>query len=153
MSGYYVHAGAILSPDKNQLSEREFSVAERYAEGDTYKEVARKLHIAPSTVRNHLTAIYRKLEVKNKSELIHELSARSDSIGNLPPPERYAPTITVLRSLDEGGPPPKPGATIAVMPFANIGPAETEYFCHGVSVDIQHNLTRCHDLFVSGRSS
>lgn len=58
------------------LSEREFAIAERYAAGETYKEIAAKLHIAPSTVRNHLAAVYRKLEVKNKPELIRALSAQ-----------------------------------------------------------------------------
>jgi adenylate cyclase len=39
------------------------------------------------------------------------------------------------------------------MSFANIGPVENNYFGHGVATDIQHYLTRCHDLLVSGRSS
>ena len=58
-----------------KLSGRELTIAERYAEGETYKEIAGKLHIAPATVRNHLAAIYRKLEVKNKPELIRALPA------------------------------------------------------------------------------
>lgn len=136
-----------------KLSEREFTVAERYATGETHKEIAAKLHIAPATVRNHLAAIFRKLEVKNKSELIRALSPRGGNGTALPPPEAHAPTIPLLRNLDEDGPPPIDGASIAVMPFANIGPTEAEYFGHGVVADIQHELTRCHDLFVSGRSS
>ncbi len=135
------------------LSEREFAIAERYAAGETYKEIAAKLHIAPSTVRNHLAAVYRKLEVKNKPELIRALSAQGGNGSALPPPETQAPTIPLLRHLNEAGPPPVVGASIAVLPFANIGPAERDYFGHGVVADIQHELTRCHDLFVSGRSS
>ncbi len=136
-----------------KLSEREFTVAERYATGETHKEIAAKLHIAPATVRNHLAAIYRKLEVKNKPELIQALPAQEGNGTALPSPEAHAPTIPLLRHLDEDGRPSIDGASIAVMPFANIGPTEAEYFGHGVVADIQHELTRCHDLFVSGRSS
>jgi DNA-binding CsgD family transcriptional regulator len=81
------------------LSEREFAIAERYAAGETYKEIAAKLHIAPSTVRNHLAAVYRKLEVKNKPELIRALSAQGGNGSALPPPETQAPTIPLLRHL------------------------------------------------------
>lgn len=133
------------------LSEREMTIAQRYAAGETHKEIAAKLHIAPPTVRNHVAAIYRKLEVHNKPELIRALSALDGTA--LPPPEPRSRTVPVLRNLAEEGPPPRPGASIAVMPFANIGPAETEHFGHGVAADIQHDLTRCHDLLVSGRSS
>ena len=115
-----------------KLSEREFTVAERYATGETHKEIAAKLHIAPATVRNHLAAIYRKLEVKNKPELIQALPAQEGNGTALPSPEAHAPTIPLLRHLDEDGRPSIDGASIAVMPFANIGPTEAEYFGHGV---------------------
>lgn len=136
-----------------KLSEREMMVAERYAEGETYKKIAAELHISPSTARNHLAAIYRKLGVKNKPELIRELSARKSDIGILPPLEAPARTAPVLCNLDRAVPLSRVGASIAVMPFVTIGPAEHDYIGHGVTADIQHDLTRCHDLFVSGRSS
>ncbi|MEM7224403.1 MAG: LuxR C-terminal-related transcriptional regulator [Pseudomonadota bacterium] len=122
------------------LSNRETTIAERYATGQTHKEIAAALHIAPATVRNHLAAIYRKLEVANKPELIRALSTR-------------APSAPILRNLAEGGPPHREGASIAVMPFANIGDAAGEVFCQGVVADIQHELTRCPDLLVAGRGS
>ena len=62
------------------LSDRELMIAERYAEGETHKEIAANLHIAPSTVRNHLSAVYGKLDVRNKPELIRELSARASGL-------------------------------------------------------------------------
>jgi len=40
------------------------------------------------------------------------------------------------------------------MPFAYIGGnPEQDYFSHGITADIHNNLTRFHNLFVSGRSS
>ncbi|MFO1071089.1 MAG: LuxR C-terminal-related transcriptional regulator, partial [Geminicoccaceae bacterium] len=56
-----------------QLSERERQVAERYVAGQSYKEIARALGISPATVRTHANAVYRKLEVTSRIELLHRL--------------------------------------------------------------------------------
>ncbi len=136
-----------------QLSFREQTIAARYSAGETYKEVARDLNIAPATVRNHIAAIYRKLKVKNKPQMIQALAAGQIADRQLSRGEPGAATMRILQNLDDAGPPPRRGASIAVMPFRTIGPAETDYFSHGVTADIQHDLTRCHDLLVSGRSS
>ncbi|MEO9575717.1 MAG: LuxR C-terminal-related transcriptional regulator [Tateyamaria sp.] len=58
----------------NDLSPREQQIAERYADGSSYQEIATDLHIAPSTVRTHLATIYRKLEVSSKIELANRLA-------------------------------------------------------------------------------
>ncbi|WP_425100233.1 LuxR C-terminal-related transcriptional regulator [Tropicibacter sp. S64] len=69
--------------DETELSPRERQIAERYAAGCSYQDIASDLHIAPSTVRTHLATIYRKLEVSSKVELAGRLdgvaaSPRSD---------------------------------------------------------------------------
>ncbi len=135
------------------LSEREIGVAERYATGQTYRQIAAELNIAPATVRNHLAAIYRKLGIGNKAKLISLMSVKtgSDNISGLP--DSCSLTAPVIRMLDESVLPPVSGPSIAVMPFRNIGAAENDYFCHGVTVNIHNDLTRFRDLFVSGRSS
>lgn len=56
-------------PTQADLSPREFQIAQSYAGGSTYQQIAETLYIAPSTVRTHLTTIYRKLEVSSKLEL------------------------------------------------------------------------------------
>lgn len=53
----------------NLLSEAELRVARLAADGAQYKEIARDLGISPATVRNQLHAVYRKLNVKNKTAL------------------------------------------------------------------------------------
>ena len=58
---------------RRELSERETEVAELYARGDTYKAIARNLDISPATVRKHLNAIYQKLRVSNKIELLQRV--------------------------------------------------------------------------------
>jgi DNA-binding CsgD family transcriptional regulator len=42
------------------LSDRERVVAAKFAEGMTYRQIGETLFIAPTTVRTHLSAIYRK---------------------------------------------------------------------------------------------
>jgi DNA-binding CsgD family transcriptional regulator len=51
------------------LSEAERRVAVLAAQGDTNREIARKLYITISTVEQHLTRIYRKLNVSRRSDL------------------------------------------------------------------------------------
>ena len=56
------------------LSSRERLVAELFCEGFTYKEIAKRLAIAPTTVRAHLRGIYSKLGVTSKVGLVATLS-------------------------------------------------------------------------------
>jgi len=61
----------------SSLSSREREVAMLYAKGQTSKEIADKLCISPTTVRNHVATIYRKLEISNKTELVNLSSEAS----------------------------------------------------------------------------
>lgn len=60
------------------LSRREQQVAEAYASGLNYRDIASQFGIAPATVRTHIGAIYRKLGVTSKVALVRALAARSD---------------------------------------------------------------------------
>ncbi|MEM7215669.1 MAG: GAF domain-containing protein [Pseudomonadota bacterium] len=51
------------------LSNREQEVADAYAEGKSYKEIARDLGLSPTTIRSHLRTVYGKLGVTSKIEL------------------------------------------------------------------------------------
>lgn len=53
----------------DSLTPREIDVARRFGFGLNYQEIAAELHIAPATVRNHLSNIYGKLSISNKIEL------------------------------------------------------------------------------------
>lgn len=55
------------------LSPREREIADAYVGGASYKEIARRIDLSPSTVRTHLRTIYRKLEVASKIELAEVL--------------------------------------------------------------------------------
>ncbi|MDX3233701.1 AAA family ATPase [Streptomyces sp. ME19-01-6] len=60
------------------LSGAEYRVAELASAGHTNREISRKLCITTSTVEQHLTRAYRKLKVKNRSQLTQVLTAQPD---------------------------------------------------------------------------
>ena len=62
------------------LTKREAEIATAYAEGDSYKEIARTLGISPTTVRSHLRTVYGKLGVTSKIALAQALAAPDDAV-------------------------------------------------------------------------
>ena len=129
------------------------TVAERYSKGDTYRQISENLHIAPATVRNHIGRIYQKLGVSNKAELIGILANRSCEFGLLPEASRAPVTQNLIDVIVGNGLGTIPGVSIAVLPFEFLGQDGDEYIGYGVAADVQHALSRCHDIFISGRSS
>lgn len=85
------------------LSPRQRAIAERYASGLTYRQIAAELFIAPATVRNHLATIYRELEIDNKADLIRRMTAAEQAAETLE-------AITAAAALDAA---PEPAATTA----------------------------------------
>ncbi len=67
-----VHARRVSVVD--DLTEREHEVARLFASGESTKQVAEQLAIAPNTVRVHVGRIYEKLGVVNKAELASMLA-------------------------------------------------------------------------------
>ena len=57
------------------LTEREYSIAKLFAADTSYKEIAIKLKISPSTVRNHLNKIYLRLGIKSKLQLAQKMDS------------------------------------------------------------------------------
>jgi len=109
-----------------QLSSREDEIAKAFSGGENYNQIADRLCIAPSTVRTHLTTVYRKLGVSSKLELhkYFESEARSSDTGSQQVPL-----------------PDKP--SIAVLAFENMsGDPEQEYFSDGITEDIITALSR-----------
>ena len=52
------------------LSGREREVVGLIAAGATNREIAQRLYLSPHTVKEHTSAIYRKLEVRNRAEAV-----------------------------------------------------------------------------------
>lgn len=81
------------------LSPREEQIARAYAGGDTYQQIAESLCLAPSTVRTHLAAIYRKLQVSSKLELMSRLEGPAPDPKT--PPELASVISELALSLEE----------------------------------------------------
>jgi DNA-binding CsgD family transcriptional regulator len=57
-------------PGLEGLSARKFEVLTRLLRGERVATISRRMFLSPSTVRNHLTAIYRRVGVGSQAELI-----------------------------------------------------------------------------------
>jgi DNA-binding CsgD family transcriptional regulator len=60
------------------LTGRERDILELFARGLTYEEAAQVLGISTNTVRHHVRALYRKLDVSSKVEAVLKVVAFSD---------------------------------------------------------------------------
>jgi TolB-like protein/DNA-binding CsgD family transcriptional regulator len=118
------------------LSDREQTVAAKFAAGMTYREIGEALFIAPATVRSHLSTIYRKLNVRSKVGLANLLAAnRGVDIADRP---------SDVTASDASGPP-----VIAVLPFECVNVDERwGRLADGLSADITIDLARYPDLAV-----
>ncbi len=54
--------------DENNLTSREIEVLELIAEGMINKEIAKKLYISEKTVKNHVSNIFKKLDVSDRTQ-------------------------------------------------------------------------------------
>jgi len=61
----------------NTLSEREVEILRLAKRGLPNPQIAQSLHISPGTVRNHLSAIYRKLDVHSRHEALQIAEERN----------------------------------------------------------------------------
>ncbi|MCW2671454.1 MAG: Response regulator containing a CheY-like receiver domain and an DNA-binding domain [Frankiales bacterium] len=64
---------ALEVPELGTLTAREYEIVVRLASGERTPAIARRLFLSESTVRNHLTAVYRKFGVMSQSELLTRL--------------------------------------------------------------------------------
>ncbi|MFN4235393.1 MAG: response regulator [Bacteroidia bacterium] len=52
------------------LSDREMEILKGLVDGKDYKQLATEINLSPNTVRTHITNIYKKLHVNNKTQAI-----------------------------------------------------------------------------------
>ncbi|HZG72965.1 MAG TPA: response regulator transcription factor [Chondromyces sp.] len=75
MAGKRIYAPELVDDfysEENPLTEREKEVLELVAEGKNTKEIADELNIKNGTVRNYISTIFDKLQVKNRIEAISQ---------------------------------------------------------------------------------
>lgn len=54
------------------LSDREHEILDLIADGATNREIASRLFLSPNTVKQNASALYRKLEARNRAEAVHQ---------------------------------------------------------------------------------
>jgi DNA-binding NarL/FixJ family response regulator len=73
------HQDPDLSPQRREddrqwgpwsLTQRELEVLQLLAEGATNGEISQRLYISPKTTKNHLAAIFQKLDVTNRTHAL-----------------------------------------------------------------------------------
>jgi two-component system, NarL family, response regulator DevR len=64
------------SPKQNQLNENEFKILKLIAEGKTNKEIAGEVYLSDKTVKNYVSSILSKLNVKRRSEAAAYIARR-----------------------------------------------------------------------------
>ena len=69
------------SIDLSDLTVRQREIVDRLLGGHRVDAIARDLYVSPSTVRNHLSAIFEKLGVASQSELVELLRGHTDGAG------------------------------------------------------------------------
>ncbi|RAU34287.1 response regulator transcription factor [Enterobacter sp. RIT418] len=68
LPGEWLHDLNAPQQDLSQLSERQYEVLKRLAAGESNKEIGRSLNISAGTVKAHLETLFRRLEVKNRTQ-------------------------------------------------------------------------------------
>lgn len=61
------------SPVFNELSARQWEILQAILRGERVPSIANRLYLSQSTVRNHLTSIFRKFNVHSQPELIEKI--------------------------------------------------------------------------------
>lgn len=82
MMAYFGRPAPAAAPPFPELSIREREVLEFVAAGRSNADIADSLGVAPKTVRNHVSSIFAKLQVRDRSEAI--VRAREAGLGGAP---------------------------------------------------------------------
>jgi TolB-like protein/DNA-binding CsgD family transcriptional regulator len=127
--------------EAGRLSRRETEIATAYARGATYRAIAERLGIAPTTVRAHISTVYRKLGVGSKIELLTALGGPG-GVG----PEIAAPAAPVSAGAER--------PTVAILPFENrSGASEHEGIIAGLVDATTGSLSKFRMLTVISAAS
>jgi TolB-like protein/DNA-binding CsgD family transcriptional regulator len=138
----------LTTPRSDGLSRRERQIALAYADGASHREIGARLFIAPSTVRTHLAAIYRKLGVSTKIDLRRQLSEPSAAPAAGAPTGEIAPDQAPL--VEGAG--TQHRASVAIMRLASDGDSRDDV-ADGLVQDIISRLARLRSVRVIARGS
>ena len=137
------------SPADVGLTSRQLDVLALIMRGQSNKAICRTLGLAEPTVKNHVSAILRALNVESRTEAV----VRVGALGwDLPTPAGSAQPKPQQNTPGTPSLPDKP--SIAILPFTNLsGDAAQNYFVDGMVEDISMALGRLPWLFVIASTS
>ena len=73
---------ALQLRELSSLTTREYEILLRLASGHRVASIATELYLSQSTIRNHLTAIFRKFGVRSQTELLDRLRPSPGTVGD-----------------------------------------------------------------------
>ncbi|MCL6284152.1 tetratricopeptide repeat protein [Ruegeria sp. 2012CJ41-6] len=150
-----------------ELTLRERQIAKAYASGQSYKEIALDLGIAPSTARTHINTIYRKAGVSSKIELLRKMET-AERMGHVAQPVRrrvlflaavavvlaIAVAVVATARLRANGPLARALPSVAVLPLElRDGTEEQSHFVDALARDIVTDLAQFSGLAVIAANS
>ncbi len=65
----FIQPGREADPGKFGLTDREFEIVEAIAEGRSNREIAQKLYLSEGTVRNAISVILEKLNLRGRTQI------------------------------------------------------------------------------------
>jgi putative two-component system response regulator len=86
--GWWAH------PTLRELSPKQLDIVVRILQGAGALDIAHELSLSPSTVRNHLTAVYRKFGVHSRGQLLAQLAEAASGEAGARLEEDFAPRNT-----------------------------------------------------------
>ena len=84
MMAYFGRPAPAAAPPFPELTGREHQILELVAAGRSNTDIADRLGVAPKTIRNHVSTIFAKLQVRDRAEAI--VRAREAGLGEPPRP-------------------------------------------------------------------
>ena len=70
LAGYKEISATVQGNHKEILTEREREILKLITEGKSNKEIAASLYISEKTVKNHLTNVFRKIDVQDRTQAV-----------------------------------------------------------------------------------
>lgn len=116
---------SIPRPDlclRGRLPRAELSVIQGLVEGRCYAEIARSRGTSARTIANQIGAVFRRMRVSGRSELVHRLFDASS--GKRPLPESAVPPMDEWGASGRFSIPPAPLAPLGLVRSTQLAPAQ-----------------------------
>src|SRR5262249_17852649 len=143
----------LKSPADAGLTERQMAVLALMMQGKSNKAIGRALDLADATVKNHVSAVLRALNVTSRTEAVVKVGALGWTLAPNGTPATADPQGAGAEAAHTSAREPAlatlQGPSIAVLPFSNLSDDPSQdYFADGMVEEITIALGRIPRLFV-----